>query len=260
MTCPTPLYDPSFTYSVSDQPNQPAVSMTPFSARQYTKWLSGVTQRDYRLPTEAEWEYAARAGSTTAYYYGDDPEQLGDYAWFDANADYETHPVGTKKPNAWGLYDVLGNVAEWTLDEYAAEQYESLASQTAAGGVASAAAIRWPVKSFPRSVRGGSWLEYADRVRVAARQPSENDEWKLSDPNAPHSPWWFTEEAATGVGMRIVRPLAGIPAEMKPKVWDAETPQIARDVQRRLEEGRGVRGIADEQLPAALEAAEKVSP
>ncbi|MBX3424350.1 MAG: formylglycine-generating enzyme family protein [Pirellulales bacterium] len=258
VTCPTPLYDPSFTYSAGESPEQPAVSMTPFAARQYSKWLSGLTGRDYRLPTEAEWEYAARAGTTTAYSFGDEADGLEDYAWFDDNADYETHPVGGKQPNAWGLHDMLGNVAEWTLDEYAPDQYEQLRG-VGAEPVDGARAVRWPTKSYPRAVRGGSWLDTADRLRVAARQASEDDEWKLSDPNAPHSPWWYTEEPATGIGMRVVRPWGGVPAEDRPRVWDAETESIARQVQRRLQEGRGVRGVVDRQLPAAIDAAEKLA-
>ena len=203
VTSPTPLYDSTFTYGVGDQPNQPAVTITPFSARQYTKWLSGILGNNYRLPTEAEWEYAARAGTTTAYSFGDDAGELEDYAWFDANGDSQTHPVGTKKPNPWGLYDMHGNVAEWTLDQYFPDAYAKLGS----GPVDAKAAVHWPTKIYPRVIRGGSWLEPAAMSRSAARHKSEDQEWKLSDPNIPLSPWWYTEEPATAVGMRIVRPL-----------------------------------------------------
>src|SRR5690606_33122064 len=109
VTAPTPLYDPSATYESGKEPRKPAVSMTPYAARQYTKWLSRTTGVDYRLPTEAEWEYAARAGSTTAYPFGEDAEGLDEYAWFGDNSDGMSQLVGQKKPNIWGLHDMLGN-------------------------------------------------------------------------------------------------------------------------------------------------------
>jgi len=254
VTSATPLYDPSFTFSAGEEPRQPAVTMTQFAARQYTKWLSGVTGEDYRLPTEAEWEYAARAGTETAYSFGDNVDDLGQYAWFDNNADYQTHPVGEKAPNAWGLYDVHGNVAEWTLDEYQADAYQALGE----GPVAAADAVRWPTKLFPRVIRGGSWLDTPEMLRSAARFPSEEDEWKLADPNIPLSPWWYTEDAATGVGMRIIRPLEPLSDAEKKRAWEADVELLRQDVEDRLAEGRGALGVADETLPAAVEAAEKL--
>jgi formylglycine-generating enzyme required for sulfatase activity len=254
VTSATPLYDTSFTYGVGDAPNQPAVTMTQYAAKQYTKWLSGITGRDYRLPSEAEWEYAARAGTTTAYSFGDEVDKLADYAWFDGNGEFQTHPVATKQPNPWGLFDVHGNVAEWTLDEYQEDSYAKLGDAP----FTASAAIRWPTKVYPRVIRGGSWLDTAPALRSAARYKSEEQEWKLSDPNIPLSPWWFTEEAATGVGMRIIRPFKPMSAEDKKRVWDADVDDIRQDVQDRLREGRGALGKTDKDLPAAIEAANKL--
>jgi formylglycine-generating enzyme required for sulfatase activity len=249
VTSPTPLYDSSYTYGAGEADDQPAVTMTHFAARQYTKWLSRLTGRQFRLPTEAEWEYAARAGSTTAYSFGDDPAELEQYAWYDDNADYETHPVGTKAPNAWGLHDMHGNAAEWTLDQYHADAYERLAP----GPVDAAAAVQWPEELYPRVIRGGCWFDTAEWLRSAARHRSEEDEWKLSDPNAPLSPWWYTEDPSMGVGMRLVRPLAPLASANDERLWEADVEDLRFDVETRLDEGRGALGIADPDLPRALE-------
>jgi formylglycine-generating enzyme required for sulfatase activity len=252
VTSPTPLYMPDTTYSAGDAPDQPAITMTQFAARQYTKWLSGVLGQEYRLPSEAEWEYAARAGTTTAYSFGDVADDLDRYGWYAENADAETHPVGTKEPNPWGLHDMHGNVAEWTLDEFAADRYAALAP----GPQQAWAIVNWPQQLYPRVVRGGSWLDEAARCRSAARQASDDEEWKMSDPNLPLSPWWYTEEPAMGVGMRIVRGLEPLSAEDQARVWDIDVDDLRADVRDRLKEGRGVLGVTDPALPAALEAAE----
>ena len=118
--------------------------------------------REYRLPTEAEWEYACRAGSTTTYSFGDRAESLGEYAWFKENAGNETHPVGEKKPNRWGLYDMHGNVWEWCQDWYTG--YPPAASTDPQGPDGGEG---WfdPL----RVVRGGTGLHDADYCRSARR-------------------------------------------------------------------------------------------
>ncbi|MCH2114193.1 MAG: formylglycine-generating enzyme family protein [Pirellulales bacterium] len=258
VTCPTPLYDPDTTYSAGDEPNQPAVTMTQFAAKQYTKWLSGITGRQYRLPTEAEWEYAARAGTATAYSFGHG-HALDDYAWHAGNAGGQTHAVASKRANPWGIHDMHGNAAEWVLDEYDQRHYAQIAgaedgSDIRAQGriVLASDAVRLPTRLYPRVIRGGCWFDEPARCRSAARHQSEDPEWNMSDPNLPKSPWWFTEEEATGVGFRIVRPWERIRPAQQESVWAADVERIRQDVADRLSEGRGTRCAADVRLPAAI--------
>jgi len=109
--------------SLGKGPDHPADGVKPSRALVICDELSAKTGREVRIPTEAEWEYAARAGTTTRWFFGDDPSKLGDYAWFKDNADGKTHPVGQKKPNPWGLYDIYGNVAEFVRDEHQENYY-----------------------------------------------------------------------------------------------------------------------------------------
>lgn len=172
----------------------PAINMTQYAALAFCQWLTAQTGHFYRLPTEAEWEYACRAGSTTAYHFGDDVEQLSEYAWFYDNSNGTYHKVGQKKPNAWGLYDMHGNVAEWVLDQYVPDFYARKNGQ----------AYCPADKLYPITVRGGSWDDDPDRLRSAARRGSSPD-WKQRDPQMPKSKWWFTD--ASFVGFRVVRPV-----------------------------------------------------
>ena len=143
----------------------PAICMTQLAAKKYCEWISAKTGRYYRLPTEAEWEYACRAGTKTAYSFGDDKDKLGQYAWFYDNSNEKYHPVGKKKPNPWGLYDMHGNVCEWCLDQYKPEFYAQLAGKPTANP------LLVPTKVEPRVVRGGGSISHA----CAPRQRKSRD-------------------------------------------------------------------------------------
>jgi len=194
ITKPTPPYaDESFGFGKG---RQPAISMQYHAAMEYCRWLSAATGKIYRLPTEAEWEYAARAGTKTAYSFGDDPSALAASGWVEGNAGGHPHPVGGKTPNPWGLYDMHGNVAEWVVDHYDAGFYGKVQ-----------AGAREPVllpdaRRYPYVVRGGSWDDPPQRLRSAARLAS-SEEWNRRDPQSPQSIWWHTD--ATFVGFRVVR-------------------------------------------------------
>lgn len=213
VTRPTPPYT-DMSFGMGKQKN-PAICMTQHAARKYCEWLSAKTGHYYRLPTEAEWEYACRAGTTTSYSFGDDTSKIDEYAWYSENSEETYHDVGLKKPNSWGLYDMHGNVAEWTLDQYEADAYSK---RTA--GTRDPLAV--PSKLFPRVVRGGGWDDDATMLRSAVREGSSED-WKEQDPQVPQSIWYHTD--ALGVGLRIVRPLKAPTAEERAVKWDKTAPE-----------------------------------
>jgi len=185
----------------------PAISMTHHAANKYAQWLSAKTGHFYRLPTEAEWEYACRAGTTTAYSFGDDETLLGQYAWYDGNSNGKYRKVGTKKPNPWGLYDMHGNVTEWTLDQYIPDFYAKKGRLPYAPST----------KPYPHTVRGGSWTDDPDRLRCAARSGSDPS-WKMQDPQLPKSIWYHTD--AQWLGFRLVRPVELPSAGEMFKMWN----------------------------------------
>jgi formylglycine-generating enzyme required for sulfatase activity len=188
----------------------PAISMTQHSANKYCEWLSAKTGEYYRLPTEAEWEYACRAGTTTKFSFGDDATKLTNFAWFEKNSDFKYQKVGTKLPNPWGLHDMHGNVLEWCLDQYQ-PTYQQFASATTEDPM---------VKSttpYPHSARGGGWDDSPDRLRSAARRFSDPS-WKQQDPQLPKSIWYHTD--AQFLGLRVVRPLKVPSTNELFKVWN----------------------------------------
>jgi formylglycine-generating enzyme required for sulfatase activity len=189
----------------------PAISMTQHAANKYCQWLSAKTGHFYRLPTEAEWEYACRAGTTTTFFFGTDTNKLSEYAWFEQNSDFKYQKVGKKKPNPWGLYDIYGNVVEWVLDQYDPDYYKQCASQ---GEIVDP----WnkATKPYPHSVRGGSWDDELKMCRSGARRGSDRS-WKMQDPQLPKSVWYHSD--AQWVGFRIVRPLKIPSAEEMQKYW-----------------------------------------
>ena len=206
----TPYVEMSFGMGVD---GYPAICMTQLAAVKFCEWLSAMTGHFYRLPTEAEWEYACRAGTSTAYHFGNDSEQLNEYAWFKENSGEKYQKVGTKKPNPWGLYDMHGNVAEWTLDQYLPTKYTERTQ-----GVKNP--FEKPIKVYPRTVRGGSWMDEPQRLRSAARRPSSKN-WKKRDPQIPKSLWWHTD--APFVGFRVVRPLETPKVEEQKIFWNYES-------------------------------------
>jgi formylglycine-generating enzyme required for sulfatase activity len=186
----------------------PAISMSQHAASKYCHWLSAKTGHFYRLPTEAEWEYACRAGTPTAYSFGGDAAALAEHAWFEDNADFKYQKVGRKKPNPWGLYDMHGNVAEWCLDQYE-DSYARIKDS-----------IENPwnraTQPYPHVARGGSFDDSAAKLRSAARRASDRS-WKMRDPQLPKSIWWLTD--APFLGFRIVRPLTVPPPADLQKYW-----------------------------------------
>ena len=165
---------PSKPYGAPDRgfghQGYPALSMHLDAAEYFCKWLSAKTGKKYRLPTEAEWEYACRAGGPPKKLEGSDLEAV---AWFWDNADDKTHPAGQLKPNAWGFYDMLGNAAEWVI-----------------------------MPDGKKAVAGGSFRDKADKVHCGARDFYTPD-WQAQDAHTPKSRWWLSD--GPHVGLRLVR-------------------------------------------------------
>jgi len=156
------VQDPRFVWTNPGFPqtdDHPVVHVSWNDAMAFCQWLSDKEGAEFVLPSEAQWEYACRAGTTTAWYYGDSERTLEEYGWFDRNSDGKTHPTGQLKPNGWSLYDVHGNVREWCADWWATDYYAQSPPNDPAG----------PTTGSDRVTRGGNWSNTAGICRSAHR-------------------------------------------------------------------------------------------
>jgi formylglycine-generating enzyme required for sulfatase activity len=184
------------TWGMGRDARHPTNSMSQQAAIMYCKWLYEQTGVFYRLPTEAEWEYACRAGTQTANPFSNDAKALIAYGYFKENSEGKFHKTSSLKPNSWGLYDMLGNLSEWTLDQYHPDAYAKLSANAKDP-------LMPPGSKYPKVARGGSYLDDAEELRCANRIASDAS-WNKRDPQIPKSKWWLTD--GMFVGFRVVRP------------------------------------------------------
>ena len=195
ITRPSPQYV-DLSWDMGREGGFPVNSMQQRTAVMYCRWLYNKTAIFYRLPTEAEWEYACRAGSISKYFFGDNENELEKFAWYSKNSKGAYHKVGQLQPNAFGLYDMLGNVAEWVLDQYDENYFTQMKDVNADPELQ-------PTSRHPRLLKGGAYTDEAVNLRCANRI-NWLPEWNRRDPQIPKSKWWLTD--APFVGFRLVRP------------------------------------------------------
>jgi len=211
ITGPTPAYgNPDQGWGCGQRP---AITMTHYAAQKYCEWLSRKTGRRYRLPAEAEWEYAARGGANGAYFFegtpsdyardrlrnrlfGVDTSRINRYVKYAANSLSKTHAPAAVQPNPFGLLNMLGNVREFCSDWYAPNAYANDASN---GVIVNPTG---PAEGTEHVIRGGSYKSEAAQIRVADRDHTLTDVWLMTDPQIPKSLWWYSDCA--DVGFRVV--------------------------------------------------------
>jgi len=191
---------------------RPAISFSYHAAETYCKWLSSVTGKTYRLPTEAEWEYACRAGSTGPYFFPGDPKKfekrglraklsgndtavINSFVIYKGNSLAKTQTPDLVKPNAFGLRNMAGNVGEFCSDWYKADAYSDYSEGTTKDP-------KGPEEGTEHVVRGGSYQSTADLVRSASRDYTRTESWLRTDPQMPKSIWWYSD--CFNVGLRVV--------------------------------------------------------
>jgi formylglycine-generating enzyme len=212
---PDAITGPTPPFGIPDQGwgsgNRPAITMTQYAATVYCQWLSKVTGKKYRLPTEAEWEYACRAGTETPYFFPGDPKrlsrkkpgsrlsaadtaQINRFAVYALNSSNKTQEPLYVKPNAFGIRNLPGNVMEYCSDWYAADAYSKTADKVANP--------TGPEEGKEHVVRGGSYSSGAMDLRSASRNFTKSVDWLRTDPQQPKSIWWYSD--IKGIGFRVV--------------------------------------------------------
>jgi formylglycine-generating enzyme required for sulfatase activity len=199
ITRPTAQYI-DLTWGMGKEGGYPANSMKPYTAIAYCKWLWKKTGIFYRLPTEAEWEYAANAGKKGTFPENVNSQNIKNYAWFYQNSKEKYNVVGKKLPNKWGLYDMMGNVAEWTIDMYDPLYFEKLKANPTSNYYTKQSNYR-----SLHTTKGGGFKSQILELRPSDRMP-QTDNWNKRDPQIPKSKWWLTD--GEYVGFRIVRPVS----------------------------------------------------
>lgn len=249
VTAPTTIYDLTYRLEFATSPLQPASTMSQFAARQYTKWLSQIVPGVYRLPTEAEWTYAALAGAAPSEFENMTEAEIRSFAnalgpvdehgFLLDEEDYRgTSSSGERRANDWGLHDMQGNVAEWVIDSGG----KSITQRLKPGRYSLEESIGWaPSTRLGHLACGGSWVDEPQDCKPLSRKASNKDWWQI-DPRLPNSPWWIGsgDDLDRGIGFRIIRPYnPGKPTSFA-KYWEPDSRELARDVKISIDDGIGI--------------------
>ena len=247
VSAPSGVFEPEWRFETCGaDTDHPAASMTQFSAKQYTKYISKLSGELYRLPSAAEWEYACRASSMpSSADINLDPKRI----WHDANSADQRIKVGETFPNAWGIYGMQGNVAEWVLDQ----QYFDF-KKINSNSISSLDAVAWPAERFGRLAMGGSFIDDLKQCAPSSFKISDKEWWEDGG-MIPESPNWLASEEMHAIGFRVIRPIhSNVSNDLKARYWEVDTEELKKAlIDRVVFNGCGAIGIVDKDLPKAIE-------
>ena len=249
VTAPSLIYEPLYRFEFVRGPSSPATSMSRFGARQYTKWLSLISDRQYRLPTSREWTHACRAGTKSTWSFGNDATLASEYCvCFETGEDLEDGPiqVGSRKPNDWGIHDMHGNVSEWVLDERKIVDHRTLDTDD------------FRNRDYGTEIlRGGSWEQPLKDCRTNVLEIANRDELFEQDAGFPVSTHWLCSDAMRRIGFRIVSPLNPHSRDDIERYWGPDKTTLLTDLEIRGQNGRANKGVVDKDLPEVIQKASK---